>query len=335
MFKSEAADFQWAAYIYGASANIEKLINQELQELSLEHPAEVKTEKKTVVKEQSSADIIKDEFPKKKAKPKEEKISEKPSMEVSSEPEPPAAISAAPAIEQFERQGTSAVKSPAATAAPAVSELLETFDKPSLQKKAEPVVPVLETFEKPDEAPAAAAPVIEKFEQFTPDQSAEKPLSGPLIETFAGSATPAAQKEEAPVVPEKEPEIEKPEARPIRKDATPIDVLYLCPERSKDKADLVKENIAKIVAEKNINFEFKSAGVVVYAPGAAKAGVMEEIAKYKFSFILVVAPDAMGEELLREIKKKGFVPKVITEDNIDKKFRYLNLITDIVLSPRR
>ncbi|MBA3065615.1 hypothetical protein KJ633_02655, partial [bacterium] len=162
VFKSEAADFQWAAYIYGASANIEKLINQELKELSLEHPAEVKTEKKTVVKEQSSADIIKDEFPKKKAKPKEETISE------------PAAISAGPAIEQFERQGTFAVKSPAA---PAVSELLETFDKPSLQKKAEPVAPVLETFEKPDEAPAAAAPVIEKFEQFTPDQSAEKPLS--------------------------------------------------------------------------------------------------------------------------------------------------------------
>ncbi|MCD6311857.1 MAG: hypothetical protein J7M11_05305, partial [Elusimicrobia bacterium] len=168
-----------------------------------------------------------------------------------------------------------------------------------------------------------------------PDQSSAKPLAGPLIETFAGAEKTAVQQEKTQASPEKETEAEKPEVTPARKDAKPIDVLYLCPESGRDKADLVKENIAKIVTEKNINFDFKSAGVVAYQEGATKESVMEEIAKYKFSFVLVVAPDSMGEELLREIKKKGFVPKVITEDNIDKKFRYLNLITDIVLSPRR
>ena len=36
VLKSDTADFQWQAYVYGASANIEKLINQELKELSAE-----------------------------------------------------------------------------------------------------------------------------------------------------------------------------------------------------------------------------------------------------------------------------------------------------------
>ncbi|MDO9513663.1 MAG: hypothetical protein Q7J59_03520, partial [Elusimicrobiota bacterium] len=47
VFSSDSADFQWAAYLYGASANIEKLINQELKELSLE--SSVKTAKKSEI----------------------------------------------------------------------------------------------------------------------------------------------------------------------------------------------------------------------------------------------------------------------------------------------
>jgi len=305
VFKNDSADFQWAAYVYGASANIETLINQELKDLSVGKSGSAEKKKPAPEK--------KDEFPKKAQKP-DTKISAKTDAAVAKKPVEPAKITEevkpaapekgssvpAPAIEQFEKKS-----SPDAKAAGGASELVETFDK------------------------APTAPVIEKFEQLTPDQSAKKPLTEPLVETFAGKDEPAVQKEEVA------PEPEKTEPDPARKDAKPIDVLYLCPENGKDKAEIVKENIAKIVAEKNINFDFKSAGVVVYPAGASKESVMEEIVKYKFSFVLVVAPDAMGEELLREIKKKGFVPKVITEDNIDKKFRYLNLITDIVLSPRR
>jgi len=384
VLKSDTADFQWQAYVYGASANIEKLINQELKELSAESgtapvgkklaaptakPAEKKeiapekkktapTEAPAAVKE-PEAEPEKIEFPEKTQKP-EGKISADAQVAAAKKPADPTKIAKeekpaapekevgapAPAIEQFEKKS-----SPDAKAAGGVSELLETFEKPSSEKKEEPVSPSGEKkadkAEKPvapktadaaavtEKAAPAAAPVIEKFEQFTPDQSSAKPLAGPLIETFAGAEKTAVQQEKTQASPEKETEAEKPEVTPARKDAKPIDVLYLCPESGRDKADLVKENIAKIVTEKNINFDFKSAGVVAYQEGATKESVMEEIAKYKFSFVLVVAPDSMGEELLREIKKKGFVPKVITEDNIDKKFRYLNLITDIVLSPRR
>jgi len=396
---SDNADFQWAAYLYGASANIEKLINQELKELSLESSA--KTAKKSETpppkkegdialgvetkpvpleekpSEKKAPPEKKMEFPKRAPKPEEktpdasdakaeksdepakkEEKTEKPSLsegavaETAQMPviEAPAkgAESAGPVIEQFEKS------SAPPKAVPGVADLLETFDKPAASKAPAPETAVSETKPEPAKtekiegatapktADLKAAPEIEKFEQFTPDQSVAKPLAGPLIETFAEktaepktAAASEASKEEAAAPPVKETEPEKTEAPPVRKDAKAIDVLYLCPEKAKDKADIVKENIAKIVAEKNINFDFKPAGVVVYSPGASKESVMEEIAKYKFSFVLVVAPDALGEELLREIKKKGFVPKVITDDNIDKKFRYLNLITDIVLSPRR
>ncbi len=318
VFKSDSADFQWAAYVYGASANIEKLINQELKELSLEPAAEPK----------------KIEFPKKAQKP-EEKISADADAAAAKKPVEPAKTT---------KEEKSAVsEKEVSAAAPVIEKKAVPTEKPA-ETKDSVSAPVIEQFGKkeapvsPEKEKKLSVPVIEKFEQLTPDQSAEKPLGSPLIETFAGSEKPAVQKEEAPPAPsapEKEPEAEKTDAKPGRKDARPIDVLYLCPESSRDKADIVKENIAKIVAEKNINFDFKPAGVVVYSEGASKESIMEEIKKYKFSFVLVVAPDAMGEELLREIKKKGFVPKVITEDNIDKKFRYLNLITDIVLSPRR
>ena len=319
VFASGSADFQWAAYLYEASANIEKLIEQELKATSPESASpkpSPKLEEKTETPPEKKM-----EFPKKAPKPAEKT--------------PPA-------------EAVKAEK-PAETAKPEEAEEKETktdtTEKPS---KPEPApAPVIEKFEKREPAKtekteealapetAPAAPIIEKFEQFTPDQSAVKPLTEPLIETFAReraeekpAAEPAAEtvSESAPV---------HKEAPPVRKDVKAIEVLYLCPESAKDKAEIVKENIAKIVAEKNINFDFKSAGLVLYKPGANKESVMADVAKYKFSFVLVVAPDAMGEELLREIKKKGFVPKVITEDNIDKKFRYLNLITDIVLSPRR
>ncbi|MEA2082056.1 MAG: hypothetical protein U9O97_04900 [Elusimicrobiota bacterium] len=344
VFKNDSAGFQWAAYVYGASANIEKLINQELKELTsesalapaAEKPVASKTsekpaeeiesvsEKKQTVSAEAAAAVKekavepkKMEFPKKAQKPVE-KISaadagvkkEGEPAAVTKEEKPAGALKednvAAPEIEQFDKKSA-----PGSKDGGGVKEV---------PTSAEGAVP--------------ASPVIEKFEQLTPDQSAEKPLAGPLIETFEKSEKPVSGKEEAPALREKEGEPEKTETVSPRKDAKPIEVLYLCPETGKDKADVVKENIAKIVAEKNINFDFKSVGVVLYPEGASKESVMEEIAKYKFSFILVVVPDAMGEELLREIKKKGFVPKVITEDNIDKKFRYLNLITDIVLSPR-
>ena len=330
VFKNDSADFQWAAYVYGASANIETLINQELKDLSVGKAGS--SEKKKPAPEK------KDEFPKKAQKP-DTKISANTDAAAAKKPVEPAKITKEvkpaapekgssvppPAIEQFEKKS-----SPDAKAAGGASELLETFDKASSGKKADKAAASAEdAAESPPAGAVPSAPVIEKFEQLTPDQSAKKPLTEPLVETFAGKDEPAVQKEEVAAEPEKT------EPDPARKDAKPIDVLYLCPENGKDKAEIVKENIAKIVAEKNINFDFKSAGVVVYSAGASKESVMEEIVKYKFSFVLVVAPDAMGEELLREIKKKGFVPKVITEDNIDKKFRYLNLITDIVLSPRR
>jgi len=330
VFKNDSADFQWAAYVYGASANIEKLINQELKDLSV--GTSVSAAKKQPVTEK------KDEFPKKAQKP-DAQISANTEAAAVKKPVEPAKTTKeekpdvsgkegsapAQAIEQFEKKSSPGTKS-----AGGVSELLETFDKASAGKKADKAATSAEgAAESPPAGVTPNAPVIEKFEQLTPDQSAKKPLTEPLIETFAGKDEPAVQKEEAAAEPEKT------EPDPARKDAKPIDVLYLCPENGKDKAEIVKENIAKIVAEKNINFDFKSAGVVAYSGNATKESVMEEITKYKFSFVLVVAPDAMGEELLREIKKKGFVPKVITEDNIDKKFRYLNLITDIVLSPRR
>ena len=333
VFASGSADFQWAAYLYEASANIEKLIEQELKATSLESASpkpSPKLEEKTETPPEKKM-----EFPKKAPKPAEktppaeavkaEKAVEAAKPEEAEEKETKTAKAEKPSKPEVKAE---AAAKPAEEPEPATAPVIEKFEKrePAKTEKTEEAL-------APETAPAA--PIIEKFEQFTPDQSAVKPLTEPLIETFAReraeekpAAEPAAEtvSESAPV---------HKEAPPVRKDVKAIEVLYLCPESAKDKAEIVKENIAKIVAEKNINFDFKSAGLVLYKPGANKESVMADVAKYKFSFVLVVAPDAMGEELLREIKKKGFVPKVITEDNIDKKFRYLNLITDIVLSPRR
>ena len=62
---------------------------------------------------------------------------------------------------------------------------------------------------------------------------------------------------------------------------------------------------------------------------------MSQITGNDFNFVLSIAPDEQIDPVLRELREKKFILKIITEDNIDKKFRYLNLITDIVLSHGR
>lgn len=158
-----------------------------------------------------------------------------------------------------------------------------------------------------------------KFEKLAPDESDEEPLRKPIIKYFEDEKKEIVSGEENKAAPIKNPKI--------------IRVIYLCPEGKRELLKQVKNSINKIILEKSINFNFTPAAEIFYKKDEASEEVMRQVTRNPFNFVLSIAPDKQGEAILKELRKKDFILKVITEDNIDKKFRYLNLITDIVLSP--
>jgi len=219
---------------------------------------------------------------------------------------------------------------------------IEKFEPASGRSKKIPAS-VIEKFERggaraETQTPPPHLAVIEKFERLTPDSSSEAPLQRPVLESFEKTVLKREKEEpktssdvSIPAPPERKP---VPPASEVKGRKT-IEVAYFCPAEKKEMMVQVKENITKIVEEKNINFAFKAVAEILYEKAQTKEAVIDQIKSCSFDFLIAIAPDLQGDVILKEIKKKGYMPKVIAEDNIDKKFRYLNLITDIILSPRK
>ena len=322
VFKSGKKDFPWAMYVYGASENILKLIEQEIGVISAGSLAKSKMEKEIQKKEetkekQEEKKEKKEEFP--KPLRKLGKVEEKPTTGEKSE--------SVSATEEFPGKKLSSPESP----------LKETRKDEEPREKAEKKKPPekkkqeikTEKFEgsKEGKGEISDAPV-EHFEKLTPDSAPETPQPQPLIERFENVSTASVEDKRA-------------ESKSVEKSEKPrtasqvIKIVYFCPEAKKDLISQVKTNIETIISEKNINFNFEAAAVVIYGKNEPRQDIIGKVLEKEFDFVIAIAPDENDENILRELKRKGFIPKVITEDNIDKKFRYLNLITDIVLSPRK
>jgi len=160
--------------------------------------------------------------------------------------------------------------------------------------------------------------VISAAERLAPDESGDTPLQKPVIKYFEEEKKQvvSGEKNKAPL--EKKPEI--------------IRVVYLCPEGKSELLSQVKSSIKRIVLEKGINFNFVPSAEILYKKADVSGRIMSQITESNFNFVLSIAPDEQVDPVLRELREQKFILKIITEDNIDKKFRYLNLITDIVLS---
>jgi hypothetical protein len=307
VFKSGRSDLPWAMYVYGASENILKLIEQEIgviaagkkkPEKKAEFPKPAETTKKPLqeeIKAEKKPEASPQEKEKEKVQEEKPEVKEKPKEEKKEEKKPISAEVTADREEKPEEKK--------------VEIKIEKFEKPTEEKV------------------EAVTPRVEHFEKLTPDSAAEPPVAKPIIERFDEKvAEPPKAEEEG-----KRKEDEKKE----KKGAQAIKIIYFCPEAKQDLINQVKSSIETIISEKNINFTFEAVANIIYGKDEPRQDIIGRIVQNKFSFIIAVAPDENGENILRELKRKGYIPKVITEDNIDKKFRYLNLITDIVLSPRK
>jgi len=201
-------------------------------------------------------------------------------------------------------------------------------EKKEEKEKPEAKIEKFEKVEAPEEI-SKASPIIETFEKLTPDSEEVQPLKKPLIERFE-------EKLEEDKKPEKKEEAKK-ETQPIspRKGAKKISLFYLTPSQKKDLPKVVHQHIETIVSEKNINFVFENSGLLTYEPDDIDTEIVKKLLNRTYNFVIFVAPDEKGDGIVKELKKHQCPFKVITEDNIDKKFRYLNLITDIVLSPNK
>ncbi len=160
--------------------------------------------------------------------------------------------------------------------------------------------------------------LIPATEKLAPDESGDAPLRKPVIKYF--------EEEKKQVVSGKK---NKP---PLEKKPEIIRVVYLCPEGRSELLSQVQSSINRIMLEKGINFNFAPAAEILYKKTETSGAIVSQITGKDFNFVLSIAPDEQIDPVLRELREKKFILKIITEDNIDKKFRYLNLITDIVLS---
>jgi len=338
VFKSPDKNWQYAVFLYNSTPNILKLIEEEIKT-----PASPQVAKKET-KPQPEISEPKKEAPQKPerevqeiAEPKSE-TKEEPKKEVKEEKTEKEASPKEEAKEKAKEEIKPEAKTEEKKEAPkeeAKKPEAKVEDKKDEKAKPETKIEKFEKVEVSKEEAPKTSPIIETFEKLTPDSEEAQPLKKPLIERFEGEKEGHGKevKEEKPA----EKEEAKKETQPAtpKKGAKKISLLYLTPAQKKDLPKTVHQHIETIVSEKNINFVFENSGLITYEPSEADAEIVKKLSDKSFNFVILVAPDEKGDGIAKELKKQQRPFKVITEDNIDKKFRYLNLITDIVLSPNK
>ncbi|RLD16702.1 MAG: hypothetical protein DRI22_00955 [Caldiserica bacterium] len=120
-----------------------------------------------------------------------------------------------------------------------------------------------------------------------------------------------------------------------KKEVKKIRVTYILPAGKEDLLDKVEEGIKNVILEKDLKYEFEK---ILILKQDARITPQELATRAKDSdcdVVIIVAPENWGKEVVSILRSLSVPFQIITEDNVDKKFRYLNLITEIALLSTR
>jgi len=196
-----------------------------------------------------------------------------------------------------------------------IEKKIEKFLKGEIEEEVKEEKVEIETRKEPEKSEEKEGVVIERFEPKKEEKEEKKEVKVE-IERFGGES--------------KEEKKEK-----LKREIKKVRVTYIFPAGKEELLEKVEEGIKNVILEKNLKYEFEK---VLSLRQDAKVTPQELATRAKESdcdVVIIVAPENWGKEVVSILRSLRIPSQIITEDNVDKKFRYLNLITDVALLSSR
>ncbi|HLD30168.1 MAG TPA: hypothetical protein VJC03_07480, partial [bacterium] len=110
-----------------------------------------------------------------------------------------------------------------------------------------------------------------------------------------------------------------------------VRIAYIYSAGKEKQLDIIEDNLNQIIEEKALKFKLERIMEIEYTSQLSGEYLKERIQELKSNIVLLVDPDGWDKDVGQFLRTSSIPFQVITQDNIDKKFRYLNLITDIAI----